>query len=660
MTEANTVTSTRRRRRRILTIPNLAFLVTTVAVFVISVYIGQTNVGVFIAAMVASSAGALVWWASTSSESRNRMSSVLVNLPMLGAIPTHRSAPAPTLAGSDVSEAYGEVLGAIEGQTHGRVLMVSSAESGQGASTVAMNLAIAATKAGRRVALIDGDTGPSGLSRFMSSGVSPGLTDIAAGTSIISDAARMWKIGDSAQLPVIPSGAPIANASGFGGINISDAIESVAERADLLLIDAPPVLASEDTTHLATHADGTILVVTDEADATVVAESGARLSEIGAPALGYVIIRADKALIPFVPLWKPFAVRVAAGAMVLLGLFTAVTGAQLLDSWNSIEREEFSLEEARAALNDSESTTTANDESGAPTTVAFDTATSTSPTTTTIAPLPDQPFNTLLLIGADADSGASDVILYLVMPTNGADPFMMSFPRDLYVENPCTGGRSRINALSHGCKSKGINGGTLLSLKVSDMTGIEVDHFAEFDFEGFKDIVDAVGGIEICVGDYPVRDIVDEDGAQLQLPAGCLNATGEQALSWSRSRKTQILKDGVWRRMPGASDLMRNQHQQDAIFELAGKLKSIESPQQLTQLVASLADAFTLSESLSLTDAISLAWGFRDVDVASINRLIIPVKLSRSPTNQSILIMTLTPREVIAELYGDSLPNDGS
>ena len=45
----------------------------------------------------------------------------------------------------------------------------------------------------------------------------------------------------------------------------------------------------------------------------------------------------------------------------------------------------------------------------------------------------------------DGVPGAADVILYLVRPTNGAEPFMVSLPRDLYVENPCTGGNTRIN-----------------------------------------------------------------------------------------------------------------------------------------------------------------------------------------------------------------------
>jgi len=92
------------------------------------------------------------------------------------------------------------------------------------------------------------------------------------------------------------------------------------------------------------------------------------------------------------------------------------------------------------------------------------------------------------------------------------------------------------------------------------------------------------------------------------------------------------------------------------VLELASELQAFESPKQLTQTVASVADAFTLSDTLSLTDAISLAWSLRGIDVEEINRVVIPVKLSRSPANQSILIATAPIKEVIAEVYGDSLP----
>ncbi|MFV1971849.1 MAG: LCP family protein, partial [Acidimicrobiia bacterium] len=196
-----------------------------------------------------------------------------------------------------------------------------------------------------------------------------------------------------------------------------------------------------------------------------------------------------------------------------------------------------------------------------------------------------------------------------------------------------------------------INGPSLLSYTVGQFTGIEVDHFARFDFDGFEEIIDAVGGVEICV-EYPVYD----EKAGLSLPAGCTNAAGDQALAWVRSRHTLQKINGSWKSVPGAGDLSRNQNQQDVIIELFKKLQSFDSPTELTAQVASLADAFVLDDTLSLAGAVSLAWGLRDTNLEDIKRLEIPVRLTRSKSGQSILVATMPFDEVLINAYGGNLP----
>ena len=185
------------------------------------------------------------------------------------------------------------------------------------------------------------------------------------------------------------------------------------------------------------------------------------------------------------------------------------------------------------------------------------------------------------------------------------------------------------------------------------ITGIEVDHFAWFDFEGFENVVDAVGGVEICL-EYPVRD----RKAELDLPAGCTDATGAQALSWVRSRKTQQLIGGSWRSVPGASDFQRNEHQQDVIIQLFSQLKAFDSPKQLTTKAASLAENFVLDDGFSITEAVNLAWGLRSIDIDSIKRLELPVRLTRSTKGQSIVVPTATFDEVLRDAYKVILPSE--
>jgi LCP family protein required for cell wall assembly len=325
------------------------------------------------------------------------------------------------------------------------------------------------------------------------------------------------------------------------------------------------------------------------------------------------------------------------------------TGVQLANTWNRVETQALDTS-AVAAMGESDEPAEAPDPEDDVTLDVTDV------TIEPATPAPTEAYETLLVIGNDKIAGASDVILYLVRPTNGVDPFIVSLPRDLYVENPCTKGHSRINALIKGCPSKDINGPTLLSYQVGAITGIEVDHFAWFNFESFRNIVDAIGGVEICL-DYPVRD----PKAELDLPAGCTQATGAQALSWVRSRKTQQLVNGSWKSVPGASDLQRNQHQQDVILQLFAELKNFKSLNQLTTKAAGLADNFILDKGLTITKAVNLAWSLKGIDLTDIRRLEIPVRMTRSTTGQSILVETKPFHEVLLEEYGNSLPTeDGS
>ncbi len=637
------------RRAPAIGVQNVVPLLAAVATFGLFLLLWDTNLGVVVGALTSGAIAGAAWIALAKSRSGPDLRSVLLDLPMLGAIPIEASGPAPALSDTDAAHRYTGLLGEIEGHTTGRVVLVSSPAPGQGASTVSLNLAIAAARAGRRVMLVDADPSPFGIGRFLSSGNSPGLSDVASGTATLTDATRMWSLDDGARFPMLPSGNDFSDVNALAGILVADALDSVSEHADLILIDVPPILWSDATPELGKHADGTILVVVDNADPLVVSDAIAQLKAAGAPVLGYVRNR-SKGTSKLAPkLYKSGVLRavgVAAGLLVLYGLFTGLT---LWNSWRSVETTTFTPEAVHQLATDSAlgpETPSANDEVDP--VDAIDAQENTPGTTA-----PEQAYETFLLIGRDEVSGATDVILYLVLPTNSADPFMVSLPRDLYVENACTGRQSRINALIRGCPSEGINGPSLLSYQVGKFTGISVDHFALFDFEGFESIIDAVGGVEICVK-YEVRDAK----AQLSLPAGCTNANGAQALAWVRSRKTQQRIGGEWRPVAGAGDLQRNQHQQEVILELFKELKKFDSPSELTATVASLADTFTLDDRLGLADAVNLAWSMRNIDLESINRLEIPVRLTRSKTGQSILVATAPFDEVLIKAYGGSLPNE--
>jgi tyrosine-protein kinase len=218
-------------------------------------------------------------------------SSALADFPDLGRIPVDHTPGMAAAPIGDLAAAYAESAQAVDGSTVGKIFLMTSPAPGQGSTTVTANLAIAASRYGRRVLLIDGDTSTHGLSRFLSTGAIPGLTELAKGEATVRQAARMWVIDDRTRFPMIPSGADIDNPAVLSGLAVADAIEAVAESADLVLIDSPPVGWSDTTPHLAVHADGSILVVSEGADEGVVGDAAAKLQEVGAPVVGYITNR---------------------------------------------------------------------------------------------------------------------------------------------------------------------------------------------------------------------------------------------------------------------------------------------------------------------------------------------------------------------------------
>lgn len=334
------------------------------------------------------------------------------------------------------------------------------------------------------------------------------------------------------------------------------------------------------------------------------------------------------------------------------------TAVRLWLAWGDVQRFEFETAAARAALANNPyqgSTTTIPDPDGAddegheplvegdPTGDEGEFARATALTA-------DEAMTVYMIIGSDqrdslGSSRRADVILLFIVPTDGSTPVLTSIPRDLYLANPCTGGMSRVNANLNGCGSYA-TGPEQVAIAVEDYTGVSVDHFIVFDFEGFTAVVDRVGGVEICV-EYPVRDLNVKPN-QLSLPAGCSTVGGDQALSWVRSRKTEALKNGVWQHI-GANDLTRNDRQQDLIVQALTRLRQFRDISELTALVEDVAPHFAIDANISLSQAISLAWNMRKIDPAGIARAKIPVANYIDPQGRYVLVPRATFAEVLLQ-----------
>ena len=127
------------------------------------------------------------------------------------------------------------------------------------------------------------------------------------------------------------------------------------------------------------------------------------------------------------------------------------------------------------------------------------------------------------LATGDSDGARTDTIMLVHIPTTGS-PMLISIPRDMYVPVPGQGSHKINSAFNTG-------GAKLLVQTVEQFSGVHIDQYAEVGFGGFDKLVDAVGGVEMCL-DQPLRD----PKAGLRLRAGCQTLNGAQALGLVRTR----------------------------------------------------------------------------------------------------------------------------
>ena len=273
----------------------------------------------------------------------------------------------------------------------------------------------------------------------------------------------------------------------------------------------------------------------------------------------------------------------------------------------------------------------------------------------TVADTSLENFTTYLIIGSDertsnssasrgyVDGKRADVIILGIINEENSDQYLLSIPRDLLIRNSCTKTVERINTTfsRNDCGNSAEN----LAANIQILTGLTVNHFASFNFEGFENIIDSFGGIEICV------EKTQREGFSFELQKGCQNVEGSTALNWIVSRNTEILvgekltdKNGndisEWEKMEGVSDLSRNDRQQYIILQLLEKIKDFRSLGELSTFISTLEDAFIIDENLSLNNAVNILWNFRDTDLSNISKLSIPVSSYELDDGRQVLIIT--------------------
>jgi len=217
-----------------------------------------------------------------------------------------------------------------------------------------------------------------------------------------------------------------------------------------------------------------------------------------------------------------------------------------------------------------------------------------------------------LTTGGAAGERADTILLLTV---DGGRAGLLSFPRDLSVVR-CDGSVGRINA------ALSIGGSSCLVETVRALTGIPIHHHVTVTFGGFREVVDAVGGVELCL-EQPLRD----RSAGIDLPAGCQVLDGPDALGYVRVRKVD-------------SDLARIGRQQSFLRALAGELSSpslIVRPWRLVPAVTGVARAVRVDEQLGPVGLVRIAVGVRALAGDDVFSATVPADGFRAPSGAALL-----------------------
>jgi polysaccharide biosynthesis transport protein len=220
----------------------------------------------------------------------------LVGLPILGRIPTF-PARTPLLISehgdSPVKESYRRLRAGISfaGNPHPiGSLLVTSATAGEGKSTTAANLAVAAALQGRRVILVDADLRGPSLPSLFNLRADCGLSEVLTDEIPLSKALHLTDIQD---LLWLPAGSPVPKtAELLSGPRMTKLLEELRGLADLVILDTPPCLPVTDAEVLGSRVDGAILVVgLGQTDKTAVRMAQQLLEQAQVNLLGVVLNR---------------------------------------------------------------------------------------------------------------------------------------------------------------------------------------------------------------------------------------------------------------------------------------------------------------------------------------------------------------------------------
>ena len=249
---------------------------------------------------------------------------------------------------------------------------------------------------------------------------------------------------------------------------------------------------------------------------------------------------------------------------------------------------------------------------------------------------------TILVMGVDARPGAAalrtdSIIVATINPQTGSAG-MLSIPRDMAIRAPVLNRTVKVNTLyGLGAFNKLPGGGPgYLRDTLSEFLGYPIDYYVTVNFEGFKQVVDLIGGVDIDVTKEIYDDQYPDDNYGYEPPVhflpGRQHMDGATALKYARTRHAD-------------NDYFRADRQQQVIMAIKER---ITQPGQMAALLPRLpglaiAMANSVQTDMPVDKAIALARQLDKVDLQKITRVVIDQKMGTVVQNDPALGYVLTP-----------------
>lgn len=222
--------------------------------------------------------------------------------------------------------------------------------------------------------------------------------------------------------------------------------------------------------------------------------------------------------------------------------------------------------------------------------------------------------------GTGIDGSRSDTTMLLHISPSHDHVFVISFPRDSMVpvykcereDKTHPGQSAQLDSVERLNTSFSNGGAPCLWYTLEQTTKIHIDHFMEVDFSGFRNIVNDLGGVKVCIP-YPIKD----PASGLNLAKGQHIIGGAQALAFVRERHIGL-----------GSDLQRIQRQQVFLASVAQKVKTsgvIGDPPKMYSLVHDVAGSLTTDTGLSLTSMYAIANSLQNLSTKALRFISVPV-----------------------------------